>query len=246
MLATEDGGCLVSSWGMGAVVFKIDRSGTMEWQKIFQGGHHIAMTHILEESEGGCVTAGYIIDDEPDPDRWDLWLARFDESFDVVWHGIYEGPGSINPKDFQPVSTGGFVVAGELQYEPWIQDALVLRLDADGNILWQRTYGGPSPDGFTFVREVPGGGFLAGGTTCSFDEHFLGKMWLVKMNDLGEVSDSCPEGMGAAATLGPGSVDVTVESSSLLVQRGTDAVVSDTGIEPVEGEIETLVICAAD
>jgi len=66
----------------------------------------------------------------------------------------------------------------------------------------------------------------------------------VKMNDLGEVSDSCPEGMGAAATLEPRSVDVTVEASSLLVQRATDAVVSDTAVEPVEGAIETQLICS--
>jgi hypothetical protein len=63
---------------------------------------------------------------------------------------------------------GGYLIAGFTVVAPNDnRDALLLRLDAQGNLLWQRTYGGAGDDFFSFAATANDGGFLAMGQTSS-------------------------------------------------------------------------------
>jgi hypothetical protein len=82
---------------------------------------------------------------------------------------------------------GGYLIAGFTVLAPNDnRDALLLRLDAQGNLLWQRTYGGAGDEFFASVSTANDGGFIAMGQTSS-----TGKgqhdMLLMKTDDNGNL-----------------------------------------------------------
>ena len=63
---------------------------------------------------------------------------------------------------------GGYVVAGYTEsFGMGAGDALVIKLDSGGNLLWARTLGGGGDDVARAVVATPDGGCLVGGATRS-------------------------------------------------------------------------------
>lgn len=81
----------------------------------------------------------------------------------------------------------GYVVAGStFSSGAGGRDALLMKIDFDGNVVWQRTYGGFDADQFNYVTAGNDGGFLAFGDTYS--QGAGGRdVWLVKTDDAGNV-----------------------------------------------------------
>jgi hypothetical protein len=71
-------------------------------------------------------------------------------------------------------SDGGYIVVGATSFGlgflggGWAYDFWVLKLDSQGNIQWQKTYGGWSYDDVVRVRQTSDGGYILGGFTQSF------------------------------------------------------------------------------
>src|ERR1700719_3184028 len=63
------------------------------------------------------------------------------------WARTYGGASDDRANSVQPTSDGGFVVAGRTSsFGAGSADAWVLKLDASGNVIWQKTYGGTATD----------------------------------------------------------------------------------------------------
>jgi hypothetical protein len=81
---------------------------------------------------------------------------------------------------------GGSVLAGyAFGASPGNQDAVLLRLDDVGAVVWARVLGGAGADILWKVRATSDGGFLAVGTTESFGG---GDAWMVKVNADGSIA----------------------------------------------------------
>lgn len=84
----------------------------------------------------------------------------------VIWEQTYRLGFSCTGTDLIATRDGGFVIAGStvatnttgLVGPPFPDDAFLLRLDAGGAVLWNRTYGGDDGDGANAVRETADGG----------------------------------------------------------------------------------------
>lgn len=87
----------------------------------------------------------------------------------------------------EALGDGGFVIAGKRQdWGAASSDAWLLRTDAEGNVLWEKTYGAAScPDAAYDVRPTADGGFVFVGVTGSGN---LGSQdgWLVKTDASGD------------------------------------------------------------
>ena len=66
-------------------------------------------------------------------------------------------PSSRKVSVFAPWKDGGYAVAGSTSsFGAEIDDAWVLKLDAGGNVLWQKTYGGSGDDSaYSIVATAP-------------------------------------------------------------------------------------------
>src|SRR6185503_1334012 len=85
----------------------------------------------------------------------------------------------------QQTSEGGYVVAGETDSFGTGGDFWLLKLDSDGNIEWEKAYGGTEFDIAYSVQQTSDGGYIAAGSTLSFGSGL--DAWLLKLDSDGNI-----------------------------------------------------------
>jgi hypothetical protein len=190
---TSDGGFVVAgyaeSFGAGGYDFwilKLDASGNVTWQKTYGGGSKDVAESIQQTLDGGYVVAGYT---ESFGAGWsDVWVLKLDASGTVQWQKTYGGSSIDRAYSIQQTSDGGFVVAGHTwSFGAGLNDFWVLKLDASGNVSWQKAYGGVSNDEVFSVQQTTDGGFVVAGHTWSFGAS-LNDFWVLKLDASGSVA----------------------------------------------------------
>jgi hypothetical protein len=255
--AVPGGGCLVVgssvSGGIGILVFRVSADGELLWEKTYPyepSRFIIGISHIESHPDGGFYSLGHFIDQQSSDESWDLLILRLDDAGSVIWQKRYGSPMDDSPSDIEATSDGGFVVAAEIAWaasEPTVNTGLLMKLDAAGNIAWQKTYGGGGHmDGMVSVAETPDGGLIAGGWTSSFGDPGDFPHWVLKMDGNGEISDTCPAGIGEDASLEPLDVALEPVDVSVLVTHDTDAVVQDASLSPAPGDLDNQLICSSE
>jgi hypothetical protein len=154
-------------WGDMYVV-RTDENGTLLWSKTFGGTDYESGWRIITCSAGGFAIAGYNYSEGP-VDR-DFWLVRIDDDGNHLWDQYYI-PGSAEEWAFGLVEAddGGFVLTGETaSIGAGLKDIWVVRTDATGNHLWNRTFGGTSNDIGRWIIKGTYGGYVIGGETESY------------------------------------------------------------------------------
>jgi hypothetical protein len=105
----------------------------------------------------------------------------------VAWQKSYSAGGTeLAGLDAAP--GGGFIFAGStstMGAGGW--DAWVVRLDGDGAVVWQKTFGGTADDYSYVVRATSDGGFVVLGTSRSFNGGPL-NLWIIKLTSAGAVT----------------------------------------------------------
>ncbi len=100
----------------------------------------------------------------------------------------YDGEGNQRGNYIQTLPDGGFIVSGYSTVSG-NQDALLVRLNSDGEVLWSKTYGGTGYDEFFCAKVMPDGSFVALGSSDSFDELSTSKnVYLIRVNNNGDVT----------------------------------------------------------
>jgi len=178
---TPDGGYIAAggvygagTTASGALVLKLDAQGNVRWHSVLGPlGSTLAFFNAIQPtSDGGYVTTGnYYTYPQCDPLPCENGVvAKLDSKGAVLWQNVLTGPGSGSWTDsIIEASDGAYVTAGE-----WFgtreKGGLLVKLDSNGNILWQNTYSGGITScgeelgvGIYSVKQAADGGyFLAG------------------------------------------------------------------------------------
>jgi hypothetical protein len=77
-----------------------------------------------------------------------------------------------------------------LPYGAGETDLWLVKTDSEGNMVWNKTYGGEYYDEGWMVLETSDGGCLIAGTTCNMD--MIGNAWLVKTDSVGTLERQKP------------------------------------------------------
>ena len=149
------------------------------------------------------------------------------------WSAILGGPGDEFAHAVALSRDGGFVIAGETRsYGAGSQDAWLIKLDANGDEVWSRTYGGPESDIAYAVQRTPDGGYVLAGETHSFGGATASRsnFWIIKTDADGrqewQRSYDSSEGLGSDA---PSTSDAalavrqTRDGGYILAGSSTDA-----------------------
>ena len=142
-----------------------DGVGNILWQTALGGGGDDILRGIISTTDGGFVAVGDIT--SMGAGGHDLWAVKLSSSGDLLWQKAYGGGADDFGEGILPAS-GGFLVYG-YSYSASADrgqdsDACALRLDAQGNLLWARTYGTSGMDQ-AYAGIATASGFLfAGGT----------------------------------------------------------------------------------
>ena len=157
------------------------------------------------------------------PLDFDVWLLKLDIGGNVVWQRTYHGGGDGYAHAVQPTADGGFIVAASLLRQVGGFDAWVLKVDANGNIVWQKTYGDYGEDTARSVQVTPDGGYLVAGWTDSFG---LANAWVLKLDASGNVPCANSRASVASSINGKGTTadgSVTGSASDANVRSASAA-----------------------
>jgi hypothetical protein len=140
--------------------------------------------NLLQTSDGGYAIVGYT--SSPDAVQEDVYLVRTDLQGEVLWSKTYGGEGKDNGWDILETEDRGFLIVGFTDsFGAGEMDIYLVRTDANGSMLWERTFGGPESEFGWTMAPASDGGYVLAGQTDSFGEGNEDG-YLVKVNAEGE------------------------------------------------------------
>lgn len=164
-----------------------------EWNVTFGGSSDDVGTYGQQTSDGGYIITGYTSSYGADaPFSWlvkeqyrgDLWLIKTDPTGKKEWDKTLGGLGKDLGFFVQQTKDGGYIIVGGKK-SFWIignYDVWAIKTDANGNIEWDRTFGGSGEDiGFSAQQTKDGGYIIVGYTSLSGGK----KAWLIKIDSQG-------------------------------------------------------------
>src|SRR6185503_6760359 len=94
----------------------------------------------------------------------------------LQWQKNFGGAGNDSAYSVKPTPDGGYIVAGQsssaggdITGNHGGIDYWVAKLDAAGNILWQKSFGGSGTDIAKDIQQTTDGGFIIAGISNSID-----------------------------------------------------------------------------
>ncbi len=213
---TQDGGYIVAGFtqsldgnvsnNFGSAdywVLKLDKDGEMEWEKSFGGFNFDIASSVVQADDGGYVVTGGVVSNDGQVSGnhglEDVWVIKLDAAGNLLWSKTYGGTLNERAEKIRNTSDGGFILAGYSEsnngnllgnhgdFDYWL-----IKLDANGNIQWQQSFGGSLADFGFDARETPDGGFIMAGSTFSSDGDVGNNQgfydyWLVRVDAAGQL-----------------------------------------------------------
>jgi hypothetical protein len=174
VIETSDGGYIVAGWtfsyGEGyadVYLIKTDANGDSLWTVTYGGALNDYGWQVVEAADGGYFVTGWT--ESFGEGARDVYLIRTDANGDSLWSRTYGGAQSDYGHAVVLNTEGGCLVAGATESSgSGDYDVYVLRIDANGNTLWTRTYGGSGSDYGRSIATTSDGGYLIAGETSSY------------------------------------------------------------------------------
>ena len=208
---SNDGDVSGNHGGRDVWIVKLDASGTIVWSKTFGGsGDDLNDLHpnaIVETSGGGFLFAGFTNSNDGDVAGTnhggdDVWVLKLNSSGDLVWQKTFGGTLGERASSIIKTAEGNYLVCGNTastdgdltnQVNHGGADAWLLKINDNGDLLWQRTYGGSQNDNWNVARQGPDGAYVVSGTTQSNNGDVSGNTryadpWIVKLNATGGIA----------------------------------------------------------
>jgi hypothetical protein len=220
IVQTTDGGYIVAGWSYSNdgdvygnhgfqdyLIFKLNSTGSIQWQKCLGGSADDEATFIQQTIDGGYIVVGYSDSNDGDVSgnhgSYDYWVVKLDTIGAIQWQKCYGGTGAEFPHSITQTADGGYIIAGESYSNDGdvtghhndvdYADYWVVKLDTLGVIQWQKSLGGTKGDVANSIQQTSDGGYIVAGYVSSNDgDVFLinGNFdyWLVKLDTLGTIT----------------------------------------------------------
>ena len=198
IIQTNDGGYALGSttWNENTYadfwLVKTDANGNMQWNCVYgsQDETRDTLRSVIQTNDGGFALAGesWNIDT-----KGNFWLVKTDAGGNIQWNKTYDSGYNEYPNFATRTSDGGYAIVGEVTTKTSTgRDFEIMKIDANGNLQWNKFYGGQSTDIAYSVIQTSDGGYAITGDTGSFDRY--GEAWLVKTDANGNMQWDKPCG----------------------------------------------------
>ncbi len=177
VLQTSDGGLLAvggintAEGRMDMWVRRIYADGQLVWQKNFGSRGADEARSVVEDSSGNIAIAGITTQGKGSQN---IWLFILDKNGKPLHHRIFGTRAYEEVNSITATSDGGFALAGFAKAGTdgsGLKDFWLIKTAADGEMIWQSTFGGRSNDSAFGMTETTDGGLLLVGYTFS---HLIG------------------------------------------------------------------------
>ena len=161
-------------------ITKIASDGNLIWEKSFGGSEIDEARAITATNDGNFIIVG----DTRSADKnvsinngaADVWILKISTEGDLLWEKTIGGASFDVARAVSRTRDNGFLIAGSSRsldngFENKGQnDALILKIDTNGKLLWQKTFGGSEIDFLYGVVELNNKSIIAVGESSSSDQ----------------------------------------------------------------------------
>lgn len=236
--------------------------GRVDFLKTYGGSKNDSAQSVVATADGGYAILGFTqsmdgdITDKQD-ESFDYWVMKFNANNELEWQKTYGGTEDERGNQIIQTEDGGFAIIGfsfssdgDLTENAGLQDYWLVKLDNNGNISWQKTFGYQGADSGTSVIQTNDQGYLisgildvtaSGGLGNSSREaenlHAGGDYWVLKLNPSGEIEWS--QYFGGNFTDTPEGI-IQTDDNGFIIVGGSDS--DDTDISSNIGSYDFWVI----
>lgn len=186
-------------------VIRTDTTGNILWSKTYGGTDYDVLKQMRPTSDGGFIIIGQTFSNDGDVQGnhggSDYWVIKIDSLGNLQWQKCLGGSSLDFGEDVDVTFDSGFICTGwsasndgnvtgnHGSYDYWI-----VKLDKNGNIKWEHSFGSSYPDfGFGITSTNDGGAILAGGAgigdgdvQCNYHGGDA-DAWIVKLDSTGTI-----------------------------------------------------------
>jgi len=196
-------------------LLKIDTNGEKIWDRTYGGSNDDRATNISKTSDGGYILSGYTASTDGDVTEnagfHDYWIVKINGGGDIQWEKSFGFIGQDQAFKVIETAEGGYFAIGFLDVgasngegndfiDPnnsnrnvvhSLGDYWAIKMDANGNKIWRRYFGGSHVDQGKDVIQTPDGGFMLIGISESSDfditnAHGANDFWAIKISADGD------------------------------------------------------------
>jgi uncharacterized delta-60 repeat protein len=155
------------------------------WTLTFGGTSNDQGFSGIQTSDGGYLVGGW--SQSFGAGGQDIYLIKLDSLGGTQWTKTIGGGYNDLVRSIQELSGGGYIMVGRTSsFGSGNWDVYLLRLNANGDTVWTRTYGGSSDDRGNCVQVTSDGGFIIAGETRSYGAG-ENDAYLIKTNSSGSI-----------------------------------------------------------
>ena len=183
---------------------------TVAWQNMLGGNQSDDPTTMVILPDGSSVIAGStqsdLSGDVPSTKGYsDIWIIKVSAGGGLIWSKCFGGSGYESASKIIATKDGGFAIVCSVS-EPnknqdghdgditgyhgtWSSDLWIIKIDAKGNALWNKAFGGTGDEAGGSLVEMDNGELIVGGSTNSTDGDLAGihsfgdtDAWLFKLD----------------------------------------------------------------
>jgi hypothetical protein len=152
---------------------KLDFDLNLNWSKYYGGEKNDLGHQFIKTRNGDFVMVGF---NRTVDDFGDVYIVRTDKNGEILWENHFGNRYIDHGFSVVENENGEFVIAGTKGgfYNPTSTDYLnpdaeiyIIKTDAQGQEIWQKTYGGTNHDWAKDIIQAPGGGYFVCGSTQS-------------------------------------------------------------------------------
>ena len=188
---------------------KLDADGNKIWDKSFGGDGFESLSLFQRTSDGGYLLGGESYSGvsgnktSPNYGQSDYWVVKLDPNGEKVWENAFGGNYFESLYGVQQTDDGGYILSGQSASWPsgnktspsfsingGTYDSWIVKLNANGDLVWNRSFGGTENEGLS-AQQTKGGYLLYGGsssdisgnkTTPRLSDFGYGDAWVLKVD----------------------------------------------------------------
>jgi uncharacterized repeat protein (TIGR01451 family) len=161
-----------------AWVVKLNSAGDMEWQHSYGGSNSDEFIHAIQAGNGDFICVGTTRSTDGDVTGLhtsngvasDLWVVRINRYGVIQWSKVYGGSAEDHGRVIRKMADGNYMIAGDARSNDFDvtgnqggADIWVLKINEQGNLIWQKTYGNPNHQFVTSITVTSDNNYLISG-----------------------------------------------------------------------------------
>lgn len=213
---------------------KVSLDGNFVWSRYYGGSFTDTPKGIVETPSNEFIFAGSSDSDDVDINNnkgtYDFWVVKSDANGAIIWEKSYGGSEIDEARAIVSSGDGNYIIVGDtrsneqdVSFNNGAADLFVIKISDDGDLLWNRSYGGSSFDVPRSINPTLDGGFIIAGSSRSSDGDVARNQgqndaWIVKVDNNGQLIWE--------TTTGGSEIDFAYDAVQL--QNGTIIAVGET------------------